>query len=75
MSSSGQPAPGIVFGLSRDGFFAMVEHLDRDAGGSLSLSVMPGEDAMLTANGDVAEACARGNFGAIDELFLEGAFS
>ena len=71
MASSGQPAPGVVFGLSRDGFFTMVENLDRDVRGPLSLSVMPGEDAMLMANGDAAEACVRGDLAAIDQWFFE----
>ena len=73
VASSCQPAPGAVFGLTRDGFFTMVEHLNQDACASLSLSVMPGEDALLTANGDAAQACVRGDLDTINQLFFERA--
>lgn len=73
MGSAGRTAPGAVFGLSRDGFFTMVEHLDRDPSSGLSLSTMPGEDALLTADREVREVCARGNMEAIDSRFFGSA--
>ena len=72
-TSSSQTAPGIVFGLNRDGFFSMVERLARDSRSSLSLSVMPGEDALLAANGAAAQACVQGDLAEIDDLYFERA--
>ena len=73
MGTAGRTAPGVVFGLSRDGFFAMVEQLDRVAGSGLSLSTMPGEDALLTASGHMGEACVAGDLESIDKRFFGGA--
>ena len=70
MASAGQAAPGAVFGFSRDGFFAAVERLDRTGGGEVSLSTMPGEDALLTAGADFGPLCASGNTEAIDSWFF-----
>ena len=70
MGTAGRTAPGVVFGLSRDGFFAMVERLDRAANSGLSLSTMPGEDALLTIHGHMGEACVAGDLGLIDERFF-----
>ena len=70
MGTAGRTAPGVVFGLSRDGFFAMVERLDRRANNAVSLSTMPGEDALLTAQGEAGEACAAGNMEAMNDRFF-----
>lgn len=70
MGGAHQTAPGAVFGLSRDGFFTRVEHLARDASTPLSLSALPGEDAMLLVTGEIADACARGDIAAIDQRFF-----
>ena len=67
-----QTAPGAVFGLSRDGFFSRIEHLARDSSASISLSALPGEDAMLIVTGELADACSRGDLATIDQrLFTE----
>ena len=71
MARADQAAPGIVFGLTRDGFFGMVERLDRDRRSGVSLSAMPGEDAMLTATGDNAVACARRDLGFVDQRLFQ----
>ena len=70
MGTAGRTAPGVVFGLSRDGFFTMVERLDRSANSGLSLSTMPGEDALLTAHGDMGEACVAGDLDLINDRFF-----
>ena len=70
MGSTHQTAPGAVFGLSRDGFFTMTEHLARDSSSPISLSSMPGEDAMLVATGKIADACAQGDLASIDQRFF-----
>ena len=70
MAGSGQTAPGVVFGMSKEGFFDMVEHLDRDSYSGLSLSTMPGEDALLTATGDLADSCRRVDLATIDRQFF-----
>lgn len=75
MGTAGRTAPGVVFGLSRDGFFAMVERLDRAADSGLSLSTMPGEDALLSACGEMGEACVTGDLDVIDQRFFGGALS
>lgn len=71
MGTAGRTAPGVVFGLSRDGFFTMVERLDRKRNSGLSLSTMPGEDALLTAKGEMAEACVAGDLRAMNDRFFE----
>ena len=73
MGTAGRTAPGVVFGLSRDGFFAMVERLSRRADNGLSLSTMPGEDALLAVHGDIGEACLAGDLKSIDERFFGAA--
>ena len=71
MGTTNRPAPGAVFGLSREGFFTMSEHLARDSNNPISLSTMPGEDVMLTVTGDIADACSRGDLHLIDQRFFE----
>lgn len=71
MGVAGRTAPGAVFGLSRDGFFIMAEHLARESSSPISLSTIPGEDAMLTVTGDAAHACSKGDMNAIDQQFFE----
>ena len=74
MGSAHQAAPGAVFGLSREGFFTMTEHLARGSGSPISLSTMPGEDAMLSVTGRPADACAQGDLASIDHgFFVEAA--
>lgn len=73
MSTTNRSSPGAVFGLSRDGFFTMTEHLARDPSNPISLSTMPGEDVMLTVTGDIADACSRGGLNSIDQQFFERA--
>ena len=73
MGSARQTAPGAVFGLSREGFFTMTEHLTRQLDSPISLSTMPGEDAMLLVTGEAASACAQGDLPAIDRRFFGGA--
>lgn len=70
MASGRRAAPGTIFGFSRDGFFAAVERLDRSGCGGVSLSTMPGEDALLTATTDLAQLCAASNTHAIDTWFF-----
>ena len=72
MGTAGRTAPGVVFGLSRDGFFAMVERLDRTGNSGLSLSTMPGEDALLTAHGNMGGVCVAGDLDQINERFFGG---
>lgn len=67
--TEGQPSPGAVFGLTREGLFAAVEHLDRDARSGISLTAMPDGDALVTASGDLGGACSRG-----DALSFSSAF-
>ena len=71
MARTDQAAPGVAFGLTRDGFFGMVERLDRDSRSGVSLSTMPGEDAMLTATGDNATACARRDLGFVNQRLFQ----
>lgn len=59
--TEGQLSPGAVFGLTRDGFFAAVEHLEREAGSGISLTAMPDGDDLVTASGDLGGACSRGD--------------
>ena len=68
--SAHQTAPGAVFGLSREGFFTMVEHLARERGSPISLSTMPGEDAMLLVTGRAADSCAHGDLASIDARYV-----
>ena len=70
MGSAHQTAPGAVFGLSGEGFFNMTEHLARERGSPISLSTMPGEDAMLAATGKAANSCAQGDLASIDSQFF-----
>ncbi len=71
MARTNQAAPGVAFGLTRDGFFGMVERLDRDSRSGVSLSTMPGEDAMLTATGENAIACARHDLGFVNQRLFQ----
>ena len=70
MASGGRAAPGAIFGFSRDGFFDAVERLDRTGCGGVSLSTMPGEDALLTARTDLGRLCAASKTEAIDSWFF-----
>lgn len=70
MASAGRAAPGAIFGFSTDGFFAAVERLHRTGCGGVSLSTMPGQDALLTAKADFGRLCAAGNTKAIDSWFF-----
>ena len=65
--------PGTVFGLTKDGFFSSVERICRQSDHSLALATMPGEDALLTARGSLAEMCAGGDSMGIDSLFFDRA--
>ena len=71
MASGGRIAPGTIWGFTRDGFFAAVEQLDRDPHSGVSLSVMPGEDALLSVNGDRGVSCARGDLSMSNSLFFK----
>lgn len=70
VASAGRAAPGAIFGFSRDGFFSAVERLDRNGFGGLSLSTMPGQDALLTANAEFGPLCAASETEAIDYRFF-----
>ena len=70
MASADRAAPGAIFGFSRDGFFDAVERLDRTGCAGVSLSTMPGEDALLTATREMEELCASSNTEAIDSWFF-----
>lgn len=65
-----QASPGVVFGLTRDGFWEAAERLDRDKKSGLSLSTMPGEEALLSATGDLGAACARSDLSLLDARFF-----
>lgn len=64
-------SPGAVFGLTKDGFFAHVERICGNHRSGLSLSTMPGEDALLTAQGELARQCVASDIKAIDSRFFE----
>ena len=70
LGTAGQPSPGAVFGLNREGFFAVVEQLARDASSGLSLNAMPGDDALVTALGELGEACSRGDAPGMSSRFF-----
>ena len=63
--------PGTVFGFTKDGFFSSVERLCRHTDSGLALSTMPGEDALLTVRGGLAEICASGDSAGVDSLFFD----
>lgn len=65
------PCPGAVFGLTKEGFFASVERICKRSGGGLTLSTMPGEDALLVARGKLAEMCSSGASRKIDSIFFQ----
>ena len=72
----GRASPGSVFGYTRDGFFDALEQLDRDRHSEISLSSMPGEDALLTVTGPTAASCARGDSSPAYALFFgDGAWT
>ena len=71
LGTAGQPSPGAAFGLSRDGFFAAVEHLERDASSGISLTAMPGDDALVTVSGNRGDACSSGHGPSIASHFFE----
>lgn len=70
LAAAGEPSPGAVFGLSREGFFAVVERLQRDASSGFSLTAMPGDDALVTALGGLGEACSRRDASSISSRFF-----
>ena len=65
--------PGTVFGFTKDGFFSSVERICRRSDCNLALSTMAGEDALLTARGDLSEMCASGDSAGVDLLFFDRA--
>lgn len=71
-ASEGRSSPGIVFGLSRNGFFELVESLSQNSKGDLKLSTMPGEDALLSAHGNTGKICSTRDLNSIDAWFFEG---
>ena len=70
LASAGRAAPGAIFGFSRDGFFSEVERLDKNGFGAVSLSTMPGQDALLTARKDFGRMCAASDTESIDSWFF-----
>ena len=54
LGAAGQPSPGTALGLSREGYYAALERLERDASSGISLTAMPGDDAIVTVSGDQA---------------------
>jgi len=64
-------SPGVVFGLTSDGFYGSVERICRRRQAPLSLSAMPGGDSMLVACGKWREFCRNGRTADVDELFFE----
>ena len=70
VASAGRAAPGAIFGFSRDGFFSAVERLDKNGCGGVSLSTMPGQDALLTARTVFAQLCATSDTEAIDSWYF-----
>ncbi|MCY4200596.1 MAG: DUF4007 family protein [Gammaproteobacteria bacterium] len=66
ITPAAQASPGSIFGFSKDGFFAAVERLDKSGCKELSLSTMPGEDAMVTAKSGFDSLCTSSDTKAID---------
>ena len=64
-------SPGVVFGLTSDGFFGSVERICRKRQAPLSLSAMPGGDSMLVACGEWGEICRNGLTADVDDRFFE----
>ncbi len=62
-------SPGVIFGLTRDGFSAIVERISRQRSSDLTLTSMPGEDALVVVQGDIRAACLKGDCSSIDELY------
>lgn len=64
-------SPGVVFGLTSDGFYGSVERICRRPQAPLSLSAMPGGDSMLVACGEWGEICRNGLTADVDERFFK----
>lgn len=64
-------SPGVVFGLTSDGFYGSVERICRMRQAPLSLSAMPGGDSLLVACGEWGEICKNGRTADVDERFFE----
>lgn len=63
--------PGAIFGLTRQGFFDSVDRISRASNSGLNLSVMPGDEALLTATGSLAGVCVDGNCDVIAAQFFD----
>ena len=66
-------SPGVVFGLTSDGFFGYVERICRGRKSPIVLSAMPGGDPLLTVRGKWREICRNGHTSAVDDRFFERA--
>ena len=64
-------APGVVFGLTIDGFLGYVERICRRRKSPIALSAMPGGDSLLVVRGKWGEICRSGRTAAVDERFFE----
>lgn len=71
LNRNGLTSPGVVFGLTSEGFYGSVERVCRGRQAPLSLSAMPGGDSMLVASGEWGEICRNGLTADVDERFFE----
>lgn len=68
-----QTSPGVVFGLTIDGFFGYVERICKRRKSPAVLSAMPGGDSLLVVRGKLGEICRKGQTAVLDERFFDQA--
>ena len=66
----GYAAPGVVFGLTKDGFFTMIEDLAKANAKKIMLTPMPGGDLTVQLKGPLAKRCEAGDENAADQFFF-----
>ena len=66
----GHAALGVVFGLTRDGFFIMMESLVNSNTRRLMLTAMPGGDFIIQVKGRLGNKCEAGNIETADHNYF-----
>ncbi len=63
--------PGTVFGLTKDGFFIMVEDIAKEHARQITLHPMPGGDVTIQLKGALGRPCEKGDAQAANEFFFK----
>ena len=61
-SSTDHPAPGVIFGFTKGGFYSATEKMVQQEGNNFAMASLPGGDFQLTVKSNLSSHCQKGNF-------------